>query len=333
MPKVVVRGESVYQCTICDRKTRVPTNQRGLDVIYHCTITSGCKGKLNRLTLIKDIISTPTLTPSVSGLQDWFQRKVLYTHSQNISSNNWIVPHELNNKPTIHVFTYKSIDGVKQLIPTVPDSITTIDSNKTQISFVRAETGIAQCIALASQNVTNDPTRSTAAITGDKVQYSNNIGVITIATLNDDPTISIMLTFMVSNQDPVTIIYDYITAHTTVSSPWANTSKIYVNGKTYTTRTLDIVNHPSAMPFFLSGQIPPQGCTYYIQYLNSNSVISDEVLMLGANTPYGIVDRVYDSYSDFSSETSTTGGVIYSFGKTYVNPPAIKNAYPYIVVV
>lgn len=332
MPKVVVRGESVYQCTICNRKTRVPTNHRGLDIIFHCTITAGCKGKLNRLALTKDIISTPTLTPAVVGLQDWFQRKVLYTHTQYISSNKWSISHNLDNKPTIHLFTNQYINGIKELVPTTPSSIVTIDANTTQLLFDQAETGIAQCVTMSSQNTINPIVYNTITSV-DNIQYSNDAGIITIATLNSDTDIDFDIRFMITGQNPVTISYIDITSGNIGPSPWANTPKLYLNNQTYTVRTINIINHPKAIDYFLSGQIPPQGSAFYIVNLDGVSVKHGDVIMLGAKYPFDYVDKIYDVYVDLADETYSSGRVLYSFGKIYAAPSALKSAYPFITVV
>lgn len=332
MPKVVVRGETVYQCTVCKRRTRVPSNRKGLDVINNCIITSGCKGTLNRLSTAKEINNTPTLTPNSPGLLDWYQNKLLYTHTQVVSSNKWEVSHMLNNKPISNVFVTKSVDGVNQLIPIIPKSIETVDSNNTIINFDRAYTGVAQLITLASQNVTN-PTQPISTLAGNNIQYSNDLGTITIATLAADPIITVNITYVISGQSPVSIRYTDIDNTPSSSSPWAGVSRVVIEGKTYVVRSIDLISHPAAIGYFLSGQIPPQGSALYVSDIDYTVPTDKSIILLGAVSPYGVVDRIYDQYANLSAETSTSGNIGYSYGKLYASEKSIKNIFPFITVV
>lgn len=331
MPQVIVRGESVYQCTVCNRKTRVPTNQKGLDVLYHCTITAGCKGKLNRVTLMKDIITTPTLTPAVAGLQDWFQRKSLYVHHQSVSSNKWVINHRLNNKPIIHTFINKVEDGVMQLVSIPTPTTVTVDSDTTELVFDGAVTGVAQCVTLSSQNATNPPVAQIVDTT-TPTQVSNNVGLLTIATLISDPTLDLLITFDITGQSSVTINYDQI-GKAAATSAWNGSTHVFLNGLKYTIRSVNLLSHPAAISFFKTGQIPPQGGSFYIEYINKLPPMHGEVVILGATAPFGPVDRVFNQYVDFGDETTNTHRLLYSFGQVYATSTAIKNAYPLITVV
>lgn len=332
MSKVVARGESVYQCTVCNRKTRVPTNQRGLDVVHYCTITAGCKGKLNRVSIVKDVIATPALTPAVSGLNDWFQRKMVYTHEQVVASNNWVIKHDLGGKPNVHTFLHTLVDGVVQLLPASQPVTVTIDQNTTKLVFDRAETGIAQLTSLASQNTTNAPISTYVPVVGN-LQVSTNTGLLTLATKKSDSAINLTITFVITGQSPVTITYNNIDKIATASSPWAGVKQVYINGQTYTVRTLDLISHPAAFSYFASGQIPPQGGAFYISYINNLAPVYEDVLIIGADSPFGPVDRIYDKFVDFSRETASSGGVAYSFGKIIATPTVVRTAFPLISVV
>lgn len=332
MSKVVARGESVYQCTVCNRKTRVPTNQKGLDVVHYCTITAGCKGKLTRVSIIKDVISTPALTPAVPGLNDWFKRNMVYTHGQVVASKDWIIKHNLGGKPNVHTFLNTLVDGTVQLIPANQPQTITIDQNTTKLVFDRAETGIAQLTSLASQNTTNTPI-STYVSPIENLQISTNTGLLTLATKATDPIINITITFVITGQRNVTIVYNNIDNIATASSPWAGVKQVHINGKTYTVRTLDLISHPAAFAYFASGQIPPQGGAFYITFINNTAPVYEDVLVIGANSPFGPVDRVYDKFVDLSRETDSSNGVAYNFGKVVAIPNAIRTAFPLISVV
>lgn len=332
MPKVVARGESVYQCDVCNRRIRVPTNQRGLDVLHNCTITAGCKGKLNRVTQQRDINATPTLTPAVVGLQDWFQRSTLYTHNQIVASNRWEIQHNLGGNPVVHTFLNKLVGGTTELVTVTQPPTILVDSNNVILVFDQAETGVAQLETLSSQNTINANVTIPAAAPTN-IQVSNDAGLITVATLNSAAIINITMTFSITGQLPVTVTYNNIDNIPPVTSPWAGISQVYVNGNTYTVRSFNILTHPAAINYFLSGQIPPQGATFYVNFINASVPVHNDILILGATSPFGSVDRVYDKYVDLGDETETSANVVYSFGKVYAVSTALKSTYPYISVV
>lgn len=332
MQKVVKIGEVVYQCTVCNRKTRIPVNRRGMDTLHNCIITSNCKGKLTRVLLSKDINTTPTLTPEVSGLNDWFQRKNLYTHNQIIASDTWNIKHDLSNHPIAQVFLNKSINGKNELQSTNEFTVDILDGDNISLKFNKVESGIAQIITLSSENTTNVSTQSSIT-SSQTIQISNNTGVLTVATLSADPVISVALVFNVTDQQPVIINYNNIDDIPSVSSPWAGNNKVFINGKIYTIRTIDIVNHVAAIPQFLSGRIPPQGGSFYVHSVNNSSISHHTLLVLNANSPYSSIDKIYNTYEDLGIETSTSSKIFYSFGKVYADSSVVKSIYPYISVV
>lgn len=104
MAQILIKGESVYACDVCNRKIRVLTSRDGIDVVQRCTITYNCHGKLHRVTNTEDINTTPAFPVEVAGVQDWFQRKVEYTHVQPIKSTRWLIKHNLANKPLVYAY-------------------------------------------------------------------------------------------------------------------------------------------------------------------------------------------------------------------------------------
>ena len=91
--QILIKGESVYKCDTCNRKVRVATSKDGIDVVQRCIITHGCKGKLYRVRDARDVNSTSAFPAEVPGVQDWFQRRVVYDHSQPIKSQKWYYYH------------------------------------------------------------------------------------------------------------------------------------------------------------------------------------------------------------------------------------------------
>lgn len=325
MAKILAKGESVYECDTCKRRTRVPTNRVGLDIIQRCVITSNCQGKLHRIILSKDINDTPAFPPEVVGVQDWFQRKVLYTHEQTVQSAKWIVKHDLANKPNLYVYIKKYVNGVLSDVETTAFTSTVIDLNTIQLTFAQAERGLVQCITSASQNSTNQSATAGVAVADSSIQISTS-GEITIATLDDAEYVNVMLTFnSPSSTDPV--IVQYLAVGTpSVNSPWAGADYVVINGKQYRVRSFNIVTTQLAPPYFTSGAIA-SGSSITV---STGYKVGDAVLLL-ANAPYAAADRVHNKCID--AATAQTGAyLVYNEGTVYADPLVVKNIYPPIIV-
>lgn len=142
MAQILIKGETVYKCDECMRRIRVLTSREGIDVVNRCTITYGCKGRLHKVKNVEEANSTPAFPAEVPGVQDWFQRRVEYTHTQPIKSSAWIIKHNLANKPSVYCYVakqtlaspsyttnpaagtiwYKSISGVDETKPYLPSA-------------------------------------------------------------------------------------------------------------------------------------------------------------------------------------------------------------------
>lgn len=327
-----VGGDSVYQCNTCYRKLRVPTNPKGLDVLQYCIITAGCKGKLHKLTLAKDIINTPLITPAVLGLQDWFQRAMIYNHTQTIPSTIWTVTHNLQSRPIVHTFVNIVQNGNIVLVAATPAQIIPIDANTTQLVFASVESGVAQFEALSTPT-SIQLTTNLELLPPPNVQISTNTGLLTICTLAADPTIDLNITFVVPGSSLVTIPYRSITNIPSIQSPWSGISKVYINCATYHVRTVNIITDPNALSLFLSGAIPPSGGNFYVSSVSSIDYPPGSILVLGASEPFGTADRIYTQYADLSAENVESLGMLYSYGKIYATPNTMKEVYPPIIVV
>lgn len=331
MLKITTRGETVYQCTVCNRKTRVQTNKYGLDIIHYCTITNGCKGKLNKVTLIKDIINTPTITPSVINLQNWVQRKILYTHAQSIKSKKWIINHNLNNNPIAHVFIdSSSTPGTTKLIPVYDTKITPIDLNTTIIEFKKMESGVVQFVSPASQ-LAIPPV---IVPNTDNIQVSSSSGIITIATKNATDKITISLTFIGKSFVPVSISYD-VDNIVSYLSPWTGVNRIEYNNDVYTVRDLNLFSTSFATKLFLEKTIPLTGAFVFVNTIDevTNNYDKHNILLLRSTFPYSSIDRVYDDWIDFGTETPTSNQIMYENGQILAAPNKIEKIFPRIHVV
>ena len=330
MTQVVIRGESVYECDVCKRRIRTPTNRYGLDVVQRCTITAGCQGKLHRVTALKDINTTPAFPPEVTGLQDWFARNILYTHQQPIKTAVWVVQHNLQNVPVLHTFVHRTVDGEDVLVEQDPIRVDTIDANTTRLTFAAVESGQVQCVSLSTKNTTNYDNTLAVEDNVVGVQLSSAVGEITIATLDSSGIVDVTLTFLSST--PVNVTYSGIDGIPSIYSPWVGSNSVIVNGKRYTVRSFNITQTPTAPSYFSSGLIA-NGTAFYVGGINNVPVGANDVIFLLSNSPHTNVDRIYDRYVDASSISSTSPETFYEDGRGYVTSSVIRSTYPLILVV
>jgi hypothetical protein len=326
MAQIVSKGDSVYECDVCNRRTRVPLNKYSFDVVQRCIITQSCPGKLHRVIQNKDINSTPAITPAVAGLQDWFQRRVLFTHQQQIESSEWRIIHNLGNHPTIQVFVKQLVDGNVVYTETSTFTVRTVDLNTTYITFPAPIAGLAQCVSYTSRNKTNAAIQQpTVAAVRDDFQLSNR-GEITIATLIDSPSIALT----VSYRHPATsieypVLYPEVDDSPSVLSPWIGASIVFIAGKRYTVRSFNITpTDNTALPAVngsqLSFTMPAPGG------------VGKNLILLGV-PPFSVPDRVINEYIDIATLSTTQPEVYYNAGEIHSAPQVIKSVYPLIVAV
>jgi hypothetical protein len=333
MPKVVVKGESIYKCNVCSRRIRVPTNKQGMDVFQRCIITHNCLGKLSRVTIAKDINETPAFPPEVQGVEDWFQRRVLYTHEQPVASATWTINHDLATRPKIYLYVNRLIDGIETLVKVDPKTETTIDLNTVQVTFDLAESGLAQCIALASQNSTNPTATAGIAVSTDAFQLTSDTGEVTIATLSTDPLVGVGLTYRTSGTElDITIDYAGIDTTPSVGSPWAGSMRAVINGSVYLIRSFNLTQTPLAPTYFAAGAVP-NGSTFFVSTFNNAPPVTGRCLFLLGRSPYATVDRIFDRYIDSAAISSLTPELFYNQGKAFAQPSVIRSTYPPILVV
>lgn len=333
MPKVVVKGESIYKCSVCSRSVRVPTNKQGLDVIQRCIITHNCQGKLSRVTIAKEINETPAFPPEVQGVPDWFQRRVLYTHEQPVQSVTWTIHHNLATRPKIYVYVNRLVDGEETLVKVDPKTETTIDLNTVEVTFDLPESGLAQCIALASQNSTNPTALAPTVVSSDAFQLTSDTGELTIATLSSAPLVGIGLTYRTSGTEiDITIDYAGIDNTPSVGSPWAGSSRAVINGQVYTIRSFNITQTPLAPTYFAAGAIP-NGSTFYVSTFSNAPPTPGQCLFLLGRAPYATVDRIFDRYIDAAAVSAIAPELFYTTGKGFAAQSVIRSTYPPILVV
>jgi len=330
-----------YLCDTCDRQIDLPQNKKGLEVVQRCIITDGCRGKLSQIKFQQDYLRGE-YPAAVEGLDDWSQRKMLYTHEQAVKSDTWTVVHNLGVFPSIQVFVTRPVsvsteasasvpcelrnyeEATTELLEITPEDIRTVSVNEFVVEFDRPEQGTIQCIARSSKPVIiNQPTEVVDEIQPFLLTKNSEL---TIATV--DPVSSIEIEYIAPDGSVSSVVYNIIsTPPNSTVSPWADaTDGIFVNGTKYLTHSLDI-SDPSIV----------SGSSFYVNRING--IIFDELnfgknelLFLLTAEPYEVVDKITDKFIDpfgiGSAEASTS--FYYDDNEANAYDNLIESVYPSI---
>jgi len=269
----------IYQCNRCKRTIQLPQNEQGLEVVGKCIITESCHGDLVFQKVLQTY-KTGQATPLAAGLEDWVQRKVLFTFDQTLKDTIWKVDHGLGVNPSVKTFVFDN-NGV--LIQKDPISIVFNDSNNLTITFADQETGVAQCIARSTAPFGGNIQTVTPAV--PPVALSTN-GILTIAT----PDLTNAATMVMQFLSPTTFaplgtanfVFSLIPS---ISPPWGDVDTISIAGLVYKVQTVDIQAAVDALSL-------PDATPFYITSVTTTVPIalSDVILLLG-NTPFSLVDK------------------------------------------
>ena len=321
MAKIISRGEDVYNCDTCNRYVRLPDNPLGINVMGRCIITKGCLGSLHKVLNQKLISQISSITPSIEGVNDWFQRKILYTHNQITPALEWVVNHELGNVPIIQVFTERSDPTtLKTTLVETTAYTKEVTTSFATISFSTAQLGVAQCLSLSS-TVLEQPT---AQVVTDLLL--TNKGELTLATTNKTSSIDILVRYTnTSTGESIDVLYQSVDNSPSVLSPWAGTSTILLNGKRFYVRSFNIVTTPAGTAFFQSGRPTPSGFSISIPSLGS--AYNTDVILL-ANSPYTTIDKNTTTYVDVAGINTSNSLAYLSSGNLFVDSSLIRSTYP-----
>lgn len=288
---------------------------------------------MKRVTSLDEIANTPAFPEAVQGVMDWVQRNALYNHTQPIRSTAWTIVHNLGSIPQIHTYTNQWIDGVAKQVSTTPTKISTINANTTVVSFDTPQSGVAQCVAVASQSFTSGTYDSALTSSSGRFQITSDTGELTIATIDDSSEISIESRYHTGGPVPITTIkYLGIDRTASGSTPWAGAKHVIISGKKYTVRSFNLTKTPRAPAYFAAGAIP-DGTAFNFMKGDSTRYSPGEALILLGTSPYGPVDRVFDKYVDLASISPITPELGYTNSTAYAQLNMVRSTYPLILVV
>lgn len=324
MAKIISRGEEVYSCDVCNRYVRLPDNPLGLNILHRCIITKGCLGSLHKVLNKKLISQISTITPSVEGVADWFQRKIVHTHTQTAPTKQWVFDHDLGSIPVVQVFIDRGIPNSTNTELLETELYTqTSTSTHTTINFDVSQTGIAQCLALSSTTVQPKTVQVTT-----NVQLTNK-GELTIATLDSAPAIGLTVRYTDTNTgETIDVRYFSVDNSPSILSPWASISNILLNGKRYYVRSFNIATTPGGNAFFASGR--PLTSGFSITFPELESTYNTNVILLAAS-PYTAIDKITNSFIDIATVTAVQSSVVLVGSDLVSVPSIIRDTYPPIL--
>jgi hypothetical protein len=328
--QILVRGEAVYQCDVCKRKIRVPTNKYGLDIIQRCIITKTCPGKLHKVITTAEANKVSSVPPSLPNVQDWSQRRVFYLHEQPIENTIWAIEHNLANKPSVQVFITVQVDGEDVLQEADPLEVRIIDLNNVEVEFASPQKGQAQCLAFSSANTVNPDVGTPTVVAQETMQLTNN-GELTIATADASVLLDITVEYRSVNVPGGIVNVDYVGVDNqpSLTSPWVGASKVFLNGRQYTVRSFNIVTQPLAPAVFAANMVA-NGSQFLFPSLGTTP--NQNLILLGT-PPFTIVDRVVNKYIDIATINQTQPELLYAGGEAFAAPSIIRSAYPHVYVV
>jgi hypothetical protein len=134
-----------------------------------------------------------------------------------------------------------------------------------------------------------------------------------------------------SQTQPITLEYTttLVEGPGGLASPWTGDSgSVIIGGKTYNLRRFNFLTTTPGPSYFPTGVVS-NGSTIYFQNIGGPG----QVLVLLANAPYAVTDRVYDKYVDTKTISSTAPQLYYNNGNVFAKPSVIKSTYPPIIVV
>lgn len=334
----------VYQCDTCNRTIDLPQNKKGLEVIQRCVITDGCRGKLSQIKVQRDFVRGE-FPAAVDGLDDWSQRKLLYTHTQGVQLDTWTVEHNLGVFPSIQVFVERPVvtttttttaipcelrnyeEATTELIEITPEDIITVDVNKFIVVFNKPEAGVVQCVARSSKPVIINQ-RITAVAEVQPFQLTKNSS-LTLATISNAATVDVELEFITPTGSVLSSVFT-VDNVVSVNSPWfsGGVTNAYINANKYVIRDLNLLSSPSSPAF--AGLGVPSGSSFYIKTIDSVPLADNEVYMLLANQPLEVVDRLTTKIIDPSTIglTESANSFYYDNGQLFAYDNLIESIYP-----
>lgn len=303
----------VYQCNVCNRTIQLPVNKQGLEVVGGCIITNNCKGQLFVTGQRDNVLQIPVPVPSTTGLKDWEQRRLLYTHTQAIAVNQWRIVHNLGTNPAIQV--YVIIDQI--LTEIIPTSITYISPFQATVSFDQGFVGVAQCIARSTSTITS--VNIAPVVTPLTYTQITTKGTLTLVSTTHISSVLDMQFFDPNTLDPlgppISTPYTLGGARSFLS-PWYISNNVVIKSIPFYVATIDILGLISI------NNIPPHASFWFI-----NPYPGDYIIF--GVPPYTNLDKNVNQALLMTDLTNVDNSFSYQVdGDLLVNSALLRKIYP-----
>lgn len=339
-----------YQCNICNRQIDLVENSQGLTTFGKCVITNGCKGKLNKIKRNLDNVRE-VFPPEISGLQDYVQRRALYTFTQTLPATSWTIEHNLGTSPAVDIY----VNDVNGDLGTLnPELYTTqlIDKNTISVAFNSSYTGMAQLISRSSvklQPKTLTPVIAPVQVTANGVFIFGVPKYLTKfeypPTLLPTPSLPYDLSMApirieVSIQRPNTeeeICTEYLDA-TLFDTPWNDWNEALVRKrKNYYLLSKNILEFRTFGEDTTTFASIPDGTQLKITRIDYGTGVlqpidSEGLLIFLSQSPFTSADKITNSVIDASDMVDNTIPY-FEFRSTdfYVDSSCVEKTYPNIL--
>jgi hypothetical protein len=312
----------VYKCTVCNREVEIERNKQGLEVIQKCIITKRCRGELYQTRILTDYVRGK-LPDTVTGLDNWEQRKVLFNYYQTVDSATWKIVHNLNSIPTIQTYIKSvALNGQETLTLTEPSKINVIDQNTVELVFERPYAGMSQ---LVSHTSNSNILASTSTVDTSPVQITTNQEFS--FGLRGSSTTNIVLEVEVISTDGTSTLITYTVDNIpSVNSPWHAAKRISINGLSYSVRSFNI-NTGGLLNAVSNGAIIKIIGIDITGGLNFVPLQKLQAVILLSKAPYKIFDTITDQYVDMVA-TVDNSAMFYENDEFKVIRDVVKSTFP-----
>lgn len=300
-----------FTCDTCKRAIDVDNNPTGVTAFPRCIITANCRGLMSQTR--KMFVTSDQYQTSGTSPDAWYQRPMMFNHTQSALRKVWTVKHNLGTIPILNVHSNDISDAAMALDET-EYTIKTLNEHMAAIAFDTARTGTVQCLVRQSANGT---------ITEPNITPSNNqtIPVVlnqTIVIASKAPITSIGL---VINSNPRRTVTLYPHPTMLVSTPWIGVKQTIINDETLNVIALDAstlnTNNGAA-------------ASYWFDTINGSVPAHGEVYVLLAKDPYNHpADRLLSNVIDLATLGSTAQSLTSLIGNVmYCDPRLVVSIYP-----
>jgi len=341
-----------YKCDTCKRNITLAENPLGMTVFAKCIITEGCKGTLYKLARNENIArEVSDFPPAVLGLNDYVKRRAFYPELINITSNPWKIKHNLGTSPAVTVYILDNNDDTSELSPD-EYIVTVVDKDNIEIAFNSPQRGLVHLVARSSVPIAV----VTVADNGNLFQVSNGgfmdfASVSVINTLSgqqflteDDFDLQIEVQIPSSPLTTVEGVNELLKDQLNSSSPWFGWEQVLVRKRrNFATKNMQILE---AFQLAFGSSIitnltdVPNGSSFVIQKIRYRNVGTGylgefiqleprSLLLLLANSPYGVVDKIRNQVIDVGELPLATNGRFFIYdGEVFLNQDNIERIYP-----